>query len=59
MILYRTIDAIVLRLYLIMSVICLCRVYAAANNRLGIERAEKMVATCSNSRHYGADDYSE
>ena len=38
-----------------MSATCPCRVYAAARNRLGIERAKKLVATWTNTRHDARD----
>ena len=33
-----------------MSVTCLCRVYTASRNRIGIERATKVITICTNTR---------
>ena len=33
------------------------RVYTASRNALGIERAKKMIAICTNSREHGEDDF--
>ena len=32
-------------------------IHGTVRNRLGIERAKKMIATCTNSRHHAGKDF--